>query len=233
MQAQSNISKKENAPKQFTISITDLITKVETLGLDKFKYKSFSFEKDDKYLFYLNARVGISNFWKWYDIFVLIPLFIPLVISIIAFFMDQFKSDGFSAVLIGYIFVYWMTLIDSCLTNMNRFSVALYVFIITYSLLLPILFIISVITFVTSIGKKAYCFIDSEDVAFFFSRKPKTRDKNISKYPTKSCKIGLKKNTLFCYTMFLSVNDAEYVISDNISRKDAQNFIKMLDMTNQ
>ena len=148
MKDQSNDNPNNKSTKEFTISITDLVTKVNSIGLDRFKYKSFWFENTDDSKLNLCARIGITNFWKKYDLIILAPLFLFLILLIFSIpISSALNAAGITP-----------PNIDFCYTNINqcnsRFAVILTELTISYFMLLPVLFIISVIASVFYIGKK-------------------------------------------------------------------------------
>ena len=227
MKDQSNDNPNNKSTKAFTIPITDLVTKVNSIGLDRFKYKSFWFENTDDSKLNLCARIGITNFWKKYDIIIAAPLLILFILLL----LSTPISDALNALGIT------PPNIDVCYTNINhcnsQFAVKLTELIIGYFMLLPILFIISVIGSLMSIGKKSYCLLDNDEVSFTVGKEPEFDDKDVKKHPLQECKLSLKKSFFFRYTMSLTGPDYKHIMTENVSRKDAQNFLALLDNQDQ
>ena len=227
MKDQSKENPNHKSTKEFTIPITDLATKVKSLGLENIKYKSFWFENTDDSKLNLCARIGTTNFWKKYDLIVVLPIFLLLIISIFSLPISSvLNAVGITP-----------PNIDFCYTDIkycnNQLSLILTDLIFFYFMLLPILFIISVIASVFHIGKKSFCLIDNNEVIFTVGRKPNFDDEDVKKHPLQDCKISLKKNFFFCYTLSLTGPDYRHTMTENVSRKDAKKFLKLLDIQEQ
>ena len=75
--------------------------------------------------------------------------------------------------------------------------------------------------------------IDNHEVLFTVGKKPDFDDEDVKKHPLQDCKISLKKSFFFRYTLSLTGPDYKHIMTENVSRKDAKKFLKLLDIQDQ